>query len=118
MAQDHVIATNADPPDGSGEDGENSNSQEPLDGGSVSGADRQLPFHKSRFHAETARKLSVLLIWILAVSAALHYVVSAAFRQWGDEKVAETLAGIFDAWLPVMAGFVGSAVTYYYTRER
>lgn len=84
----------------------------------MSGVDRGLPFHKSKFHAETARKLSILLIWILAISAALHYCVSAIVGLWGNEKVVETLADVFDAWLPVIAGFVGSAVTYYYTREK
>lgn len=110
--------TSEETPDRNGGDGEDGSNQEPLEGGTVSGADRRLPFHKSRFHAETARKLSTLLIWILAVSAALHYSLSAAFSQWGDEKVVETLTGIFDVWLPVIAGFVGSAVTYYYTRDR
>lgn len=122
MAEDDVESTGKEPPDepaGDAEtDDETDADQEPLDAGKVTGADRGLPFHKPRFHAETARKLSILLIWILAVSAAVHYLLSAAFSQWGDEKAVETLAGIFDVWLPVVAGFVGSAITYYYTREK
>ena len=118
MAQDDVVSTSDEPPGERAGDSENRTDQELLEAGTVTGADRGLPFHRSRFHAETARKLSTLLIWILAVSAALHYLLSAAFSQWGDEKVVEALAGIYDAWLPVIAGFVGSAVTYYYTREK
>lgn len=118
MAQNDQTATNQRPPEGAGGGGDDVSNQEPLDGGSVSGADREVPFQESKFHAETARKLSILLISILAVSVAVHYLLSALFSQWGNTQVVATLAGIFDVWLPVISGFVGSAITYYYTRDK
>lgn len=118
MAQGDQMATSQGPLEGTGGGGDDVSNQEPLDGGSVSGADREVPFQESKFHAETARKLSILLISILAVSVAVHYLLSALFSQWGNTQVVATLAGIFDVWLPVISGFVGSAITYYYTRDK
>ena len=105
----------ADPQNGQGVDvaGE----AELLDLGEVSRADEGIAAEE-RIRARTARFLTFLLVWMFGISFGLHYIATAAFRQWGDEKVAEALGEAFEVWLPVISGFVGSAVTYYLTREK
>jgi hypothetical protein len=118
------MATNGVEGAGSGEDtaamnGENEGpgEAEPLDLGEVSRADESIAAEE-RIRAKTARFLTFLLVWMFGISFALHYVATAVFRQWGDEKVVEALGEAFQVWLPVISGFVGSAVTYYLTREK
>ena len=68
--------------------------------------------------AATARTLAYLLVGILAVSVAAHYGIVAWMVYHGKTDVVATLATIFDTWLPVISGLSGSAVTYFFTREK
>jgi len=90
---------------------------EPIEGGYVSELE-DLPFHEARHRAETARRLALLLVWIMAISVGFHYVATAVLETWGNDDVAESLAKIFNMWLPVISGLVSAAGTYYFTRER
>ena len=91
---------------------------EPLDLGEVTAVDERVPYEREKTETETARFLTLLLVWMLGISFALHYGATAAFRQWGDDDVAKALSSAFEVWLPVISGFVGSTVTYYFTRKK
>ena len=71
-----------------------------------------------RVREATARTIALALIWILGLSAAVHYI--AVFILVLNDKTAavEELSRFFNAWLPVVSGLVGSAITYYFTKER
>jgi hypothetical protein len=54
----------------------------------------------------------------LAISLGLHYATIAILEIWGKAAAVESLAKIFNMWLPVISALVSAAGTYYFTRER
>lgn len=74
-------------------------------------------FHERKHRAETAKQLAFRLIWILVGSGFLHYAVTAYLRYYEKNDAAENLSQIFEVWLPVISGFVGSTVAYYFSKE-
>jgi hypothetical protein len=66
----------------------------------------------------TTQRLAFLLVWIMGISMALHYVAVIVLTICNKETAAESLKVIFNAWLPVVSGLVGGACTYYFTREK
>ena len=92
------------------------NDLDAIDGGTVE-ALTELPFHDRRHRAETARKMSFLLVWIMAVSVGLHFLTTAIFAAYGNTEAIGGLEKIFNMWLPVISGLVSSAATYYFTKE-
>ena len=68
-------------------------------------------------HAETARKLSGWLVWILAGGIILHYGCVMLLVISKHEEAAKLLEDLFHSWLPVVAGLAGGATTYYFTKE-
>jgi hypothetical protein len=89
--------------------------QEVIEGGRVfqEGEEGDRP----RAIGPTARHrqiVTLLLIGLLAVLILGHYAC-VAFLEWNSKKV-ESVNNAFNAALPVVAGLVGSAVTYYFTR--
>lgn len=91
--------------------------EEAIEAGYV-GELEDLPFHEARHRAETARRLAFLLVWIMAISVGLHYIATAVLAVWGKADTAESLAKIFNIWLPVISSLVSAAGTYYFTREK
>lgn len=89
----------------------------PIEAGEV-GELRDLTFEEKKHRAETARSLAQLLVWILAGSIALHYVLTAFLIYGGKEEGAKNLNTIFNAWLPAISSLVSAAATYYFTREK
>jgi hypothetical protein len=66
----------------------------------------------------TARSIALMLVSILGLSAAIHYFTIAVL-VWNDKPdVADRLGHFFNAWLPIISSLVGSAITYYFTREK
>lgn len=59
-----------------------------------------------------------ILIWMMAVGLLLHYAAVMALEWAGKHEAVKSLEDIFHAWLPVLSGLVGAAVTYYFTREK
>jgi hypothetical protein len=55
---------------------------------------------------------------MMAVGLVLHYVAVMALELAGKHDAFKSLEAIFNAWLPVLSGLVGAAVTYYFTREK
>ena len=68
-------------------------------------------------NARAARRLAYTLITILAGTFIIHYAVTVVLVLRGQVPV-EALTDLFDKWLPVITTYVGSAVTYFLTRER
>ena len=89
----------------------------PIEGGLVEDV-RDLEFHPGRYRAETAKGLAFLLVWILAISVALHYVFTGILQANNYAEAAESLSKIFNIWLPVISGLVGAAAAYYFTKEK
>jgi hypothetical protein len=59
-----------------------------------------------------------MLIGIMAGGLLFHYVAVIAFEWNGKHEAVKSLEPILNAWLPVVSGLAGAAVTYYFTRER
>ena len=89
-----------------------------IEGGDVRRADEELPFHPLKHRAETASSLAHRFVHIFAAGLAVHYVAVATLSSFGLTEAADALGKAFNAWLPVLSGFVGSAATYYFTRDR
>lgn len=68
--------------------------------------------------AKTTRTLAYLLVAILAGSVGLHYGITAWLIIQKNVTAVETLDRIFIGWLPVISSLAGSAVTYYFTKEK
>jgi nitrate reductase NapE component len=66
----------------------------------------------------TARTLAYILIGILTLSVVAHYSVTVWLLQSENGEVVDITDRIFNSWLPVISGFAGAAVTYFFTREK
>jgi hypothetical protein len=93
------------------------NDDQPIEGGEI-GELKELSFHEEKHRAETARSLATWLVWILGVSVALHYLLTAILALAGKEEAIKNLSAIFNAWLPAISSLVSAAATYYFTREK
>lgn len=71
-----------------------------------------------RVREATARTIAIALIWILGLSALIHYIAMFVLVLNDKTTEVEELSRFFNAWLPVVSGLVGSATTYYFTRDR
>ncbi len=98
--------------------GDASASEPLIQGGTISGLDQEVNWQPERHHAVTATRLAFLLVWVLVLSFVLHYTAIVILGVYGKTETVETLSSLFGVWLPVMSGFVGGAVTYYFTREK
>jgi len=102
-----------------GNGGSSACASEPLiQGGTISGLDQEVSWRPEKHHAVTASRLAFLLVWVLVLSFVLHYSAIIILGVYGKAETVETLSSLFGVWLPVMSGFVGGAVTYYFTREK
>src|SRR5437899_6149381 len=90
--------------------------QSPIEGGEVKEFG-DLEFHEKKHRAETARLLAIMLICILGGTWVIHYGVVVVLLVTDNSKGIEELGKVFHAWLPVLSGFVGAAITYYFTKE-
>jgi hypothetical protein len=57
------------------------------------------------------------LIAMMAVGLLIHYGAVITLEWSGKHESVKSLETILNAWLPVLSGLVGAAVTYYFTRE-
>ena len=88
-----------------------------IEGGEIKDDSREIEFHEKRHRALTARLLAITLTWMLASSWLIHYAVTAYFIYQEKAQATEELGRIFNVWLPVLAGLVGAATAYYFTKE-
>jgi hypothetical protein len=75
-------------------------------------------FVEEKHRADTARRLAYSLVVILAGTVMLHYVTVLILELKGRPEAVQSVAQIFNVWLPVIASLVSAAVTYYFTREK
>lgn len=94
------------------------NEEPAIDAGLVSEANKPLSFHKEKHQAETSQKLAFSLVVVLALTIAIHYVTTIILELNGHHDAVESIEKIFNSWLPVIAGFVGAAVAYYFTKDK
>ena len=87
-----------------------------IEGGLVEPLE-DLPFAEQKHRAETARKMAFLLVWMLAVSAGIHFVGTGIFAAYDNTAGVEALGKIFNMWLPVISGLASGAATYYFAKE-
>jgi hypothetical protein len=93
--------------------------EEPIEGGAITNlGDEPLSFHEAKHRADTARRLAYWLVAVLGGSFAIHYTVTLILEVNDKHEAAENLSKLFASWLPVIASFVGSAITYYFTQEK
>jgi hypothetical protein len=59
-----------------------------------------------------------MLVWVLVGTIGAHYIGVAILSILGISQAVQALESTFDKTLPVLAGFVGGAVTYYFTKDR
>ena len=69
-------------------------------------------------YAETANKLVFWLLAIFAGSVVMHYGCLVLFVFYKRDDGVKILEDAFHSWLPVLAGLVGSAVTFYFAKDR
>lgn len=93
--------------------------KELLDAGTIEDLNkRPLRIEKVTHRAKTASYLAFILVTVLVITFVLHYISTLVLSCYGQQQTAEVLCQIFDKWLPVITGFVGGAVTYYFTKEK
>jgi hypothetical protein len=84
------------------------------------------PFTRETPKGQVAAYLAYFLLAVLALTIVLQYTIvwwltyyALGTNRTADdlEKLYKPIEQIFNTLLPVLAGLVGSAVTYYFTRE-
>lgn len=88
-----------------------------IQGGTISNLDQDAEWRPEKHHAETARWIANCLLGVLVASFVVHYVAITVLSLYEKTAAVESLSSLFGNWLPVMSGFVGGAVTYYFTRR-
>jgi len=79
---------------------------------------RQVAVSAPRDPAVDRAVISKVLIGMMAVGLVMHYVAVVAFEWTGKHESVKSLETVLNAWLPILSGLVGAAVTYYFTREK
>lgn len=92
--------------------------KELLDAGKVEDANKPLRVEKVTHRAKTASYLAFSLVAILVLTLLFHYVATLILSCYEQAEAVKVLGEVFDKWLPVITGFVGGAVTYYFTKEK
>ena len=88
------------------------------EGGPVAGPRAFREFDEKQHHAQTASRITFVLLAILGVSVLLHYGAVITAHYLDRVSLAEALAEIFRVWIPVLSSFVGSALAFYFTQRR
>lgn len=92
---------------------------EDIDGGNVEGIDLNGPTWDDKRHKSiTAARLAWTLVGFFAIAVVGHYSTLVSLYLTGHESAAEKMSTNFNILFPVLAGFVGSAMTYYFTRAK
>lgn len=90
---------------------------EVIEGGEVQPLE-DYTFEEKRHRAVTARVLSYVLVCILAGTILLQYGLTFWLVLIGRDNGIAALDKLFNALLPVLAGLVGGAVTFYFSKEK
>jgi hypothetical protein len=68
-------------------------------------------------HAATAHKLAKWLLVLLSGTVLIHYTCLMFLIFYKRDEGIKVLEEFSHAWLPVLSGLAGSAVTYYFTKN-
>ena len=90
--------------------------EEIVEGGFVRPLDDY--FVEEKHRADTSRRLAYALVCILGGTVLVHYITVLVLVLKGKSEAIQSVAQIFNVWLPVIASLVSAAVTYYFTREK
>lgn len=90
-----------------------------VDGGLITDLEEpEVTFHEAKHRANTTRLLALSLVGLLASLILMHYACTMALEFYDKRDAVESLSKTFNNWLPVITGLAGSAVTYYFTKEK
>lgn len=89
-----------------------------IEGGDVVDVTPEAIEARTSHRERTAKTFTLALLGIFAGSLLLHYAALMSALAWGDKTAAEMVERQFNAWLPVISGMVGSAATYYLTKDK
>lgn len=92
--------------------------EEPIEGGTITDLEEELPFHEAKHRADTARRLAYWLVVVLGATMLVHYSSVMFLEINGKHEAVESLSSIFHAFLPVISGLVGGATTFYFTQKK
>jgi hypothetical protein len=93
-------------------------SEVPVEGGAVE-KPRPHPFDPREHHARTASKITYVLLTMTAGTVLIHYSSLIVTHFLDRADLAEALSEVFRVWIPLLSGFLGSALAYYFAqRER
>jgi hypothetical protein len=66
----------------------------------------------------TARTLAIILVTMLGITFVAQYVSLWVLTVYNHVDAIPHFEHLFNVWLPVLAGLVGTAVGFYLTKER
>jgi uncharacterized membrane protein YbhN (UPF0104 family) len=73
---------------------------------------------KEERESQTARFITITLLSLLAATFLVQYVVLGLLAYFNRVDAIPHFEHLFNVWLPVLAGLVGTAVGFYLTKER
>jgi len=81
--------------------------------------ERKLPtdFVKRVDKDKLTANLALLLILALILGIIAHYAVLLIVLWNGKKELIDPLNRVYESWLPVLSGFVGSAVAFYFRQN-
>lgn len=88
-----------------------------LDGGSTADTNGSSSIRVVVPAVESHRRAVAIILIVLLGVLVLVQVIVLAILEWNGKKV-ENVSNAFHSALPVVSGLAGSAVTYYFTREK
>ncbi len=68
--------------------------------------------------SQTARHITITLLLMLGVTFVINYVVMILLTMKNRLDAAPLFERMFSVWMPLLSGLVGSAVTFYLSKER
>ena len=80
----------------------------------------EYPFKTIPLRDRIAGQIAYILLALLGGTVLLHYLMTAIFIVCFREKyepIGREFDKVFNNLLPILSGLVGSAVTYYFTRD-
>ena len=90
----------------------------PIEGGKVITETTGPGFDELQHHAQTASRITYVLLAVLVFTIALHYGGIMAAHFSGHPQIAVELSRLFEILLPVLSGLLGSALAFYFTQRR
>ena len=76
--------------------------------------DVDLRMHGSR----TARRIAIALVVMLGLTIILDYGTMIVLTVYNRLDAAPLFDKMFAVWIPLLSGLVGSALTFYFTKEK